>query len=112
MQSHYVFVIRSVLVQNSRLDSPKVADLDTMAGTNNNNGASVVNSSPGAAAAAQPTIGVQYLFGDETLHIRMRIDLIDWHGVAHRAHAPRPVAGRGPGKRRGRSAAAGWGSLA
>jgi hypothetical protein len=87
MQSHYVFVIRSVMVQNSKLESPKVADLDTMAGTTGG-GNSLINSSPGAVAAAQPTVGVQYLFGDETLHIRMRVDLIDWHGVATDTVAP------------------------
>jgi hypothetical protein len=85
MKSPYVFVIRSILVQNSQLDSPKdPATLDTMAGpaATTSPDTSIVNSSPGAVAAAQPTVGVQYLFGDETLHIRMRIDLIEWHGVA------------------------------
>jgi hypothetical protein len=97
MQSHYVFVIRSVMVQNSRLDSPRTTDLDTMAGTssgNNSNNTSLINSSPGAVAAAAPTatVGLQYLFGNETLHIRMRIDLIDWHGLANNEPPPKPAA--------------------
>jgi hypothetical protein len=84
MKSPYVFVIRSILVQNSQLDSPKdPATLDAMAGpAATAPDPSLINSSPGAVAAAQPTVGVQYLFGNETLHIRMRVDLIDWHGVA------------------------------
>jgi hypothetical protein len=84
MQADYVFVIRSVMVQNQKLESPRTSDLSTMAGINNNDLPSLVNSSPGAVAAAQPTstVGLQYLFGDEVLHVRMRIDLIDWHGLA------------------------------
>ena len=98
MKSPYVFVIRSVMVQNSRLDSPQLQTLDTMAGPAASSGsASVVNSSPGAvAAAAPPTVGVQYLFGNETIHIRMRIDLIDWHGIA-----TTPAASSGAGHPRG-----------
>ncbi len=81
MQSEYVFVIRSIQVQNQRLDSPKIADLDKMAGVNNQS--SLIGSSPGAVAQqAAPTVGIQYLFGDETLHVRMMVDLIDWHGIA------------------------------
>jgi hypothetical protein len=80
MQSDYVFVVRSILVQNSKIVSPKVRDLDTMAGATDQT--SMVNSSPGAVAASAPTVGLQYLFGDETLHIRMVVDLIDWHGLA------------------------------
>jgi len=81
MQSEYVFVIRSVQVQNSRLDSPKVSDLDHLAGVTDQ--PSVIGSSPGAVAQqAAPGIGIQYLFGDETLHVRMMVDLIDWHGIS------------------------------
>jgi hypothetical protein len=110
MQSHYVFVIRSVLVQNSKLDSPKLQTLDTMAGTPNNGDAPVVNSSPGATAAAQPTVGVQYLFGDETLHIRMRIDLIDWHGIATEPTTPTGSGRGGRGNGAGASRPAGGGA--
>lgn len=102
--SNYVFVVRSIVVQNSRLESPKIADLANMAPPPDN-GASLVNSSPGEVAAAQPTVGLKYLFGDETIHIRARIDLIDWHGISH------PVEGENgarPGNRpRGRATAGG-----
>jgi len=93
MQADYVFVIRSVMVQNQKLESPTTGELAQMAGVNNNE-PSIVNSSPGAVAAATPTstVGLQYLFGDEALHVRMRIDLIDWHGIVQPAAAP--AAGR------------------
>jgi hypothetical protein len=104
MQSDYVFVVRSIMVQNSRLDSPKLRDLDRLAGVTDQPAASVINSAPGAvaaeAASATPTIGLQYLFGDETLHVRVLVDLIDWHGIAQPAAAnagatnPRPRAHR------------------
>jgi hypothetical protein len=100
MQADYVFVIRSVMVQNQKLESPRTSDLAQMAGVNNNepsnNEPSIVNSSPGAVAAAQPTstVGLQYLFGDEALHVRMRIDLIDWHGIAQPAAATNAGNGR------------------
>jgi hypothetical protein len=81
MQSEYVFVVRSIQVQNQKLESPKVSDLDRMAGVNTQT--SLISSSPGAVAQqSAPTIGIQYLFGDETLHVRMRVDLIDWHGIS------------------------------
>jgi hypothetical protein len=103
MHSHYVFVIRSVMVQNSQLESPKVQSLDALAGVSPgaaSNNTSLINSSPGAVAAAQstaPTVGVQYLFGNETLHVRMRIDLIDWHGLANNdlpPKSPQPPHGK------------------
>jgi len=98
MQSDYVFVIRSVLIQNQRLDSPKVSDLDHMAGVTDQ--PSIIGSSPGAVAQqSSPTIGIQYLFGDETLHVRMMVDLIDWHGMsASTSETP----ARTPGGRNGR----------
>jgi hypothetical protein len=91
MQSHYVFVIRSIMVQNSRLDSPKIGDLDSMAGTNNSATPSLIGGGPGAvaASASTSTVGVQYLFGNETLHVRMNIDLIDWHGIATEPAPPK-----------------------
>jgi hypothetical protein len=99
MQSDYVFVIRSVLIQNQRLDSPKVSDLDHMAGVTDQ--PSIIGSSPGAVAQqSAPTIGIQYLFGDETLHVRMMVDLIDWHGMSDTTgNAP---AAHAPGARNGR----------
>jgi hypothetical protein len=101
MKADYVFVIRSVMVQNERLDSPKTTDLPQMAGVNGDSQPSLINSSPGAVAATQPvpTVGLQYLFGDEALHVRMRIDLIDWHGIAQ---TTAPTAGNGRGAHPGR----------
>ncbi len=102
MQSPYVFVIRSIMVQNQKLESPKVTDLDRMAGVNNQT--SLIASSPGAVGRqSTPTIGIQYLFGDETLHVRMVIDLIDWHGIAQPATG---TAGGHPVHRRAGAAAA------
>jgi len=100
MQSDYVFVLRSVMVQNSRLDSPKLSDLDAMAGVSTQPaaGAPSILGSPGAVAAAAPpvpTVGLQYLFGDETLHVRLLLDLVDWHGVAQPS-ATAPKGKRGP----------------
>jgi hypothetical protein len=95
MQSKYVFVIRSVQVQNARLDSPKVSDLDHMAGVTDQ--PSVIGSSPGAVAQqAAPGIGIQYLFGDETLHVRLMVDLIDWHGLSSPASATTTGGARTP----------------
>jgi hypothetical protein len=37
--------------------------------------------------------GPQFLFGNETLHIKMRIDMINWIGVAT---GDQPAAGRTP----------------
>jgi hypothetical protein len=96
-QSAYVFVIRSVMVQNQKLDSPKTTQLDQLVGNNNQPPTtSIINSSPGAVAAAPPpapTVGLQYLFGDEALHVRMRVDLIDWHGLAQPTAAAAGNAG-------------------
>lgn len=106
MQSEYVFVIRSVQVQNQRLDSPKVSDLDRMAGINSQ--PSLIASSPGAVAQqTAPTVGIQYLFGDETLHVRMMVDLIDWHGVAQSAANATPGAGGAHGGARHHAGGAG-----
>jgi hypothetical protein len=102
--SNYVFVIRSVMVQNQRLDSPKEHDLDTIvAALNANaNSAPVAGSSPGGAAPPAPApAGLRYLFGDETVHIRARIDLIDWHGIAHPTAASANGGGGGRGGRGG-----------
>lgn len=94
MASEYVFVIRSIMVQNSRIDSPKLADLDRLAGVTDQpvTTSPSLLTSPGAVAAAAPappTVGLQYLFGDETLHVRMTLDLIDWHGAQPVETAPK-----------------------
>ena len=73
-QSPYVFVIRSLTIQNSQLSSPQVGDLEKLAGTP----APVGDSSPGTVAATTSDKGPQFLFGDETLRIKARIDMIEW----------------------------------
>jgi hypothetical protein len=103
MQSPYVFVVRTLSVANSHPASPRVDDLVGMAGTAEAAAPSVVNSSPGevaATAAAHSDKGPQFLFGAETLRIKMRIDLIEWKGVAldtsaTGAHAPHNPAAPG-----------------
>jgi hypothetical protein len=109
MQSDYVFAIRSIQVQNQRLDSPKVSDLDHMAGVSSQ--PSLIASSPGAVAQqTAPTVGIQYLFGDETLHVRMMVDLIDWHGIAQPGtHAPSGAGGAHGGRHRNGGAGGGAG---
>jgi len=67
-------------VQNSKLTSPQLNDLDQMAGPSNSS--SVSESTPGAVASAKSSIGPQYLFGGEILHIKLRIDMIEWKGAA------------------------------
>jgi hypothetical protein len=104
MQSPYVFVIRGVTVENSKIASPKIGDLDKMAGTSASS-QSLINSSPGEVAATQSTVGPQFLFGDETLHVRARIDLIEWHGIS----TATPQAGATSGRARGRGANGGAG---
>jgi hypothetical protein len=79
MQSPYIFVIRSISVQNEKTISPQISQLDTIAGSISS--ASVTDSSPGAVASAQPVAGPQYLFGGEILHVQARVDLIDWKGL-------------------------------
>jgi len=80
MQSPYIFVIRSVSVQNEKASSPQISELDTIASSISN--ASVTESSPGTVASAQPVAGPQYLFGGEILHVQLRVDLIDWKGLS------------------------------
>jgi len=75
LQSPYVFVVRSVTVANSQTVSPSPADLDRIAGTTDN---TITDKDPGGQAANVSTKGPQYLFGNQTLHVKARIDLIDW----------------------------------
>ncbi len=92
VQSPYVFVIRSVTLQNSKMTSPQISELDKIA-------AEVApqpapdTSTPGAAAtdAKPPTVGPRFLFGGETLHIRIKLDMIEWKGVVT---AEAPSSGR------------------
>jgi hypothetical protein len=77
IQSPYVFVVRTINVENSSPNSPLLNDLDRMAGTPSS---SVVDSSPGEVAATTSTKGPQFLFGSSTLTVKARIDMIEWTG--------------------------------
>jgi hypothetical protein len=78
IQSPYLFVVRRIEVHNDQLDSPRLDSLAQMAG---GTGAapSVVSSSPGDTAASLPTVGPQKLFGYTPLHVKIRVDLIEWN---------------------------------
>ena len=79
LKSPYLFVVRRFEVHNEQLDSPHLDDLPRMSGGNGNT-ASVISSNPGdTAASAAPTVGPQYLFGYGTLHVKMRVDMIEWN---------------------------------
>jgi hypothetical protein len=78
IQSPYLFVVRTLSVDNSKPDSPATGDLDKMAGAATSSGSSVISSSPGDVASTTSTRGPQFLFGDASLSVRARIDLIDW----------------------------------
>jgi hypothetical protein len=77
IKSPYLFVLRSMEVHNEQVDSPKLDDLPKMAAGNGS--PSVINSDPGAAAQSTPTVGPQKLFGYATLHVKMRVDMIEWN---------------------------------
>ena len=74
--SPYVFVLRSLSVENSQPNPPQQGDLDRMAGAP----LSVDQSAPGEVAAAVSTRGTQFLFGNAPLHVVVRIDLVEWTG--------------------------------
>jgi len=78
LKSPYLFVVRKMEVHNEQVDSPRLDDLPRMAG-GNGSAPSVVQSAPGDVAASTPTVGPQYLFGYGALHVKMRIDLIEWN---------------------------------
>jgi hypothetical protein len=75
IQSPSIFVLRSVTVANSNLDSPKIDDLDKMADTQPS---SMISTSPGEVAATTSTKGPQLLFGKETITVKIRVDMIEW----------------------------------
>jgi hypothetical protein len=78
VQSPYVFVVRTLTIQNSSLNSPMLNDLDKIAGTPAS-ASSVIGTSPGEVAATTSTLGPQFLFGNSTLKIKARIDMIEWN---------------------------------
>jgi hypothetical protein len=77
LKSPYLFVLRSIEVHNGQLESPRIDDLPKLAaGTGS---PSVIQSDPGAAAQSTPAVGPQKLFGYAPLHVKMRVDLIEWN---------------------------------
>jgi hypothetical protein len=95
--SPYVFVIRTIDVKNSNPTSPQISELQKFADTTNS---AVLDAGPGATASApKSTRGPQFLFGNETLHIKIRVDMIEWKGMAEPGGAP--GAGTGRGRRNG-----------
>jgi hypothetical protein len=75
IQLPYLFVVRSLSVESSNPNSPQIADLDKLAGSTDS---SVINTSPGEVASTTSTKGPQYLFGNSTLKVKARIDMIEW----------------------------------
>jgi hypothetical protein len=79
LKSPYLFVLRRIEVHNEQLDSPRVDDLSRMAG-NSAGTPSLISTGPGdAAAASAPAPGAQHLFGYGALHVKMRVDMIEWN---------------------------------
>ena len=76
IQSPYLFVVRTLSIQNTKINSPMVSELADLAGPPSG---SVVGTAPGeVAATTPPTKGPQFLFGDSTIKIKMRLDMIEW----------------------------------
>ncbi len=77
IQSPYVFVVRTLTIDNTAPTSPTPSTLDQIAGTPATS--SVVDTSPGEVAATTTVKGPQFLFGNATLKVKARIDLIEWN---------------------------------
>jgi hypothetical protein len=98
VQSPYVFVVRSLSVKNSAPNSPMLNDLDRMAGTPPS---SVIGTSPGEVAATTSTVGPQYLFGNSTLTVTARVDMIEWTADVSAMATTAPGAGQNGQPKRG-----------
>ena len=77
LKSPYLLVLRSIEVHNEQMDSPKLDDLPKLAGGTGT--PSLINTDPGVAASSTPTVGPQKLFGYAPLHVKMRVDMIEWN---------------------------------
>jgi hypothetical protein len=99
LKSPYIFVVRSVIVQNDKTASPQIGDLDKMMG---NNQPGVTDSAPGSVGTDKSNLPPQWLFGKELLHIKMRVDMIEWNHIAEGNATPN-------GNRGGRGGRAGGG---
>jgi uncharacterized membrane protein YgcG len=105
LKSPYIFVVRSVVLQNDKTVSPQVGDLDKMMG---NNQPGVTDSSPGTVGIDKSSLPPQWLFGKELLHIKIRVDMIEWNHIAEGNAAPNGNRG-GRGGRGGRAGGGGAG---
>jgi hypothetical protein len=85
IQSPYLLVVRTLSIENDHPDSPKMSDLDNLAGPPP---ASVTDSAPGEIAATASTKGPQFLFGNAMIKVKARIDMIEWNATV--ADAPPP----------------------
>ncbi|MEI9999048.1 MAG: hypothetical protein WDO13_07710 [Verrucomicrobiota bacterium] len=79
IHSPYLFVIRSLSIQNEAMESPRQDTLDKMAGSPTTS--TVVDSAPGEVAANTAPKAPQYLFGDKLLKVKLRLDMIEWNPV-------------------------------
>ena len=76
IQSPYLFVIRTLSVENSIPNSPMINDLDRLAGPPTS---SVAETMSGEVAATPSVKGPQFLFGNSVLMVKARIDMIEWN---------------------------------
>jgi hypothetical protein len=75
IQSPYVFVLRTLRIENDHPNSPTNGTLDQLAGPP---ATPMTDAGPGEVATT-PTKGPQFLFGNATLRIKARIDMIEWN---------------------------------
>ena len=109
--SPYVFVIRNLEIRNTTPTSPQKGDLDknsTVTGPTPTGGNDI--STPGAVATAAPHAprGPQFLFGNEDIQVKARVDMIEWLHMAE-ADQFNNTQGGGHGNRRGARGAGGRG---
>jgi hypothetical protein len=76
IQSPYLFVVRTLAIENSIPNSPMINDLDKLAGPPPSPG---LETSPGEVPATASVKGPQFLFGNSTLRVKARIDMIEWN---------------------------------
>ncbi len=88
IQSPYIFVVRTLSIQNDHPNSPVMSDLDRIIQSGATS-TSVVDTSPGEVGATPAsTLGPQYLFGNSVLKIKARIDMIEWNAAPPASATP------------------------
>jgi hypothetical protein len=81
-KSPYLFVVRTLSIQNSKPTSPLIGDLDKLAGPPPPPSSP---DTPPSEVPAPPKKGPQFLFGNSALKIKARIDLIEWKAETSQA---------------------------